>query len=119
MTNNPGQRRHLVSLQQREDITNAMNETIPSPDWVEVLEMWAEIEPLTGAEYWQAQQNRSHATHRINTIYFENFNASQSTNMRFVDKQDNRKYYVEYTRNPGQWHVQINWFCREDTTQDA
>jgi SPP1 family predicted phage head-tail adaptor len=119
MTNNPGQRKHLVSLQQREDITNAMNETIPNPNWVEVLELWASIEPLNGSEYNQAQQNKSKANLRINTIWYENFNASQSTNMRFVDKGDNRKYNVEYTTNPGQWHEQVNWYVIEDTSIDA
>lgn len=119
MTNNPGQRRHLVSLQERQDITNAMNETISDPNWVEVLQLWAEIEPMSGSEYFQAQQNKSRANLRINTLYYENFNASQSTNMRFVDKSDGRVYYIEYTRNPGQWHEQIDWFVREDTSTDA
>lgn len=119
MTRNPGDRKHLVSLQERVDITNAMNETVPNPNWVEVLELWAEIEPMSGSEVFQSQQHKSIATVRINTLYYENFNASQSTNMRFVDKSDNRKYNVEFTKNPGQWHEQIDWFCREDTSIDA
>lgn len=119
MTNNPGQRRHLLSLQEREDITNAMNETIPDPDWMEVLQLWASIEPLSGSEYNQAQQNKSRASLKINTIYYTNFNASQSTNMRFVDQSDNRVYYIEFTKNPEQWHEQINWYVREDTSIDA
>ena len=96
-----------------------MNETIPAPNWVEVIELWAEIEPMSGSEYFQAQQNKSRATLRINTLWFENFNASQSTNMRFLDKSDGRVYNVEYTRNPGQWREQINWYVREDTTIDV
>jgi SPP1 family predicted phage head-tail adaptor len=118
-SNNPGQRKHLLSLQEREDITNAMNETIPDPNYVEVLELWGSVEPMSGSEYFQAQQNRSRASLKINTIYYENFNSSQSTNMRFVDKSDNRIYNVEFTKNPGQWHEQIDWFVREDTSTDA
>ena len=119
MTNNPGQRRHLLSLQERQDITNALNETIPAPNWVEVIQLWGSIEPMGGGEYNQAQQNKSRASLVINTIFFANFNGSMSTNMRFVDQSDNRIYNVEYTRNPGQFHEQIDWYVGEDTSTDA
>jgi SPP1 family predicted phage head-tail adaptor len=119
MTRNPGQRNHLLSLQERRDKTDALNSNIGNPDWVEVLTLWASVNPLSGSEYNEAQQNRSRASLKINTLWFRNFTAAQSTNMRFKDLSDGRIYNVEYTKNPGQWHEQIDWFVREDTSIDV
>lgn len=116
---NPGERRHYLSLQIREDRVNAMNSPIANPDWLEVIPLWGKIEPLSGTEYNQALQNKSRANLKINTLFFENFNGSQSTNMRFMDLLDGRIYNIEFTKNPDQWRDEIDWFVREDTTQDA
>lgn len=116
MANDPAKRKHLLSLQQREDIADPLGTKIANPDWMEKAQLWGSIEPLGGTEYNQAMQNKSRASLKINTLFFENINSSQSTNYRFQDLSDQRIYYIEYTRNAGQWHEQIDWYVREDTS---
>ena len=119
MANDPSKRKHLLSLQEREDIVDALGSTIGKPNWVERAQIWGSIDPLGGAEFNQAAQNKSRANLKINTLFFDQINGTQSTNYRFKDLSDKRIYYIEYTRNAGQWHEQLDWYVREDTSTDG
>ena len=113
---NPGERKHYLSLQEREDITNAYNETIPDPNWNEIVKLWGKVDPMSGSEYVIADQHKSKANLKINTNYLDQATAALSTNMRFVDLSDQRIYNIEFTINPGQWKTEVNWFVVEDTS---
>lgn len=113
---NVGKRNHLLSLQQRENIENAYGETIPNPNWNEIVQLWGRVDPLTGNEYVIAEQHKSKANLKINTNYLDQATAALSTNMRFVDLSDQRIYNIEFTINPQQWKTEVNWFVVEDTS---
>jgi len=39
----------------------------PVVTWVPIWQLWAQIQPLTGREYWAAQQVQAEMTHRVLT----------------------------------------------------
>jgi SPP1 family predicted phage head-tail adaptor len=62
-----GRLRHKVTLQRRVETTNAIGETV----WyyADVAEIFAHIEPLSGKEYFGAQQVQSDVTTRVRVRY--------------------------------------------------
>lgn len=60
----PGRLRHRVTLQQRVESTrNTFGEV--EPTWLVTAYRHAQVSPLTGKEYIQAQQVQADVTHRI------------------------------------------------------
>ena len=113
---NVGKRNHLLSLQERENLTNAFNETIPNPNWNEIVRIWGQVLPMSGSEYVVAEQHKSKAHVRINTNYLDQATAALSTNMRLVDVGDGRIYNIEYTVTDDRGRTWVNWFVVEDTS---
>lgn len=58
-----GRLRQRIVLQQRADVVSAEGEVIPS--WTDLAETPASIEPVSGREYFAAQQVNSEVTARI------------------------------------------------------
>lgn len=58
-----GKLRHRVTLQRATDVTDTFGQ--PLPTWTTFAVVWAAVEPLTGREYLQAQQQQAETTTRI------------------------------------------------------
>lgn len=58
-----GKLRHRIVLQQRADAENAQGEVVPT--WTDLAEVWGSIEPVSGREYFAAQQVNAEITARI------------------------------------------------------
>lgn len=41
-------------------------------NWVAVKSCWAAVDPVSGREFYEAQQNQSEVTHKIRCRYFPN-----------------------------------------------
>jgi len=80
------------------------------PDsWDEVAIKWANIRPLSGKEYQQAQQMQSMTTHTIKT----HFLAGADSSMRLV--HGSRVFDVESVLNMDERNRFTIWRCVEDT----
>jgi len=58
-----GRLRHRITLQHRADIETPEGEVVPS--WADTADVWGSIEPMSGREYFAAQQVNSEVTARI------------------------------------------------------
>lgn len=61
-----GERRHLLSVQ-RKDETNVAGDI--DTDWVEIATVFAQVRPLSGREFFTARQHYSEVTHQIKFPY--------------------------------------------------
>ncbi|HRC61626.1 MAG TPA: phage head closure protein [Dehalococcoidia bacterium] len=64
-----GRLRNRVVIQRRTGAVNAFNE--PTDTWSALATVWAGIEPISGREYFAAQQVQSELTHRVTIRYLE------------------------------------------------
>ena len=71
-----GSLRKLVSLWEDRGEVRAEHQQ-PQPRWVQVAEFKASIEPISGREFFQAQQVASTVTHRIRCRYRPGVNNRQ------------------------------------------
>lgn len=55
--------RHRVRIETRVQAQDAYGQ--PVQDWAEVTTVWASVEPVSGREYWAAQQAQAEVTHRV------------------------------------------------------
>lgn len=72
MSLDSGRLRHRVRIERLEDVTDSQGEVIQDPqtgevsqEWVEVAEVWAAIEPVSGREFIQSAATQSKVDARI------------------------------------------------------
>jgi SPP1 family predicted phage head-tail adaptor len=64
---NPGKLRHRITIQQESETSDSMGgNTIM---WNDVATVWASINPLSGKEYYDAEQVQSEVSHKIRIRY--------------------------------------------------
>lgn len=92
---------HRVQIQQDQGTTKTgLGQPIPS--WATIAWRYAKIEPLSGREYWDAQQVKSAVTHTVTFRHYEGL----TTAMRL--KFGTRVFNLGAVRNleeNGEWHV--------------
>lgn len=67
-----GRLRHRVAIQRRTGAESGFGE--PTDTWSTLATVSAGIEPISGREYFAAQQVQSEVTHRVTIRYFEGVN---------------------------------------------
>jgi SPP1 family predicted phage head-tail adaptor len=67
-----GRLRHRVTLQRRTGAANAFNE--PTDTWTDIATVSAGVEPISGREYFAAQQVQSEVSHRVTIRYLAGVN---------------------------------------------
>ena len=100
-----GSLRHRVTIQ-RLTITQG-----PSGDlvetWADVATLWGAVEPLSGREYWQAQQVAAETSIRVRIRY----RAGLDTTMRVI--HDARTLEILSIVDPEERHAELQLMCRE------
>lgn len=68
----PGKLRHRVTLQQFNLDVDAHGDVRDDDDrnWKPVRTFWAAIDPVSGREFYEADQSQSQVTHKIRCRYF-------------------------------------------------
>lgn len=61
--------RDRVTVQTRTTSPNAFGEA--TAEWSALAVRWASVEPLSGNEYWRAQQTQAGVTHRVTLRYLD------------------------------------------------
>jgi len=75
--------------------------------WSDVVTVWAGIEPISGREYFYAQQIKAEVTHKVRIRY----RTGITEEMRI--KYGERILEIEAVRDLNEQHKVIEIFCRE------
>ena len=73
-----GNMRHRISIEGRETTTDGAGGF--SSEWVNVVELWAEVTPKNGSERFRGMKIEDTTTHIIKTRYKSGINSSQRIN---------------------------------------
>ena len=68
-----GRLRHRLTLQRRTSSENAFNEA--STSYTTIATVWGAVEPISGREFFAAQQTQSEITHRVTLRYMPGITA--------------------------------------------
>lgn len=79
----------------------------PISEWPDLIPVWASIEPLSGREFFAAQQSNSEVTHKVNVAY----NSTIKDNMGIV--YGTRSLEILYKIDPEERHIELNLMCKE------
>lgn len=76
----PGKRRHRVTFQRFTGARDGYGDPLLSEDenWTDATALWAAVKPLSGREFYAAEQSQSEVTHKIDCRY----RAGLTTDMR-------------------------------------
>jgi SPP1 family predicted phage head-tail adaptor len=64
---NIGKMRHKITIEQKTEVSDGAGGYTES--WISFATVWASVEPISGKEYYEAQQTQSEATHKIRIRY--------------------------------------------------
>lgn len=107
-----GKLRHLVTIQSRTEGTNSFNE--PRPVWKDFATVYASIEPLSGREFFAAQQAQSDITHRVRMRYVAGVTAKHR--IVFGDRVFD---IAAPPRNVDERNIELELQCVEHGLKDA
>lgn len=70
-----GRLRHRITIQQQA-VTGQNDYGEDIYEWTDVAIVWAEVQPLTGREYWAAEQVNAETTHQVRLRYLSDIEPS-------------------------------------------
>jgi len=91
---NIGEMQARITLQKPSQVADGYGDG--QPTYVTVGNVWAKLEPMSGREYWRAQQANSKVTHRV-TIWFGPYGKQLKDDWRFL--YDGRTFNIAGHRN--------------------
>jgi len=100
-----GQLRHRVTIQRLTITQGTAGEVIEG--WSDVATVYAAVEPLSGREFWQAQQVAAENQIRVRIRY----RAGLDTTMRVI--HDTRTLEILSIVNPEERRRELQLMCRE------
>jgi len=100
-----GELRHRITIQQQSSIQDGYGQPVSS--WIDVATPWSSIEPLSGREFFAAQQVNSETTTRIKIRYL----AGVVSKMRVV--YGLKIYDILYVIDPEERHREMQLMCKE------
>lgn len=100
-----GDLRHRVALQKKEITEDELKQQ--SETWTDIATVWAAVEPLSGREYFAAEQVNTENSVKITIRYKKGI----TTDMRIV--YDGKIFEVISILNPKERCVSLVLICRE------
>lgn len=100
-----GSLRHHITLQERSDAPDSGGGTATA--WVDVAQLWASVEILSGTEQVQAMSVRATRRYRVRTRYRADINAAN----RFL--HDGRVLNIRSVRDVGERRQWLEFSCEE------
>lgn len=104
---NPGEYRHVITIQQKTGTQNDYGEEIE--DWVDVVTIRAGIYPINGKEFFAAETVNSEITHKVNMRYIPNKTITPDMRIRFQD----RYLQILSVINFQEKNVELQLMCKE------
>ena len=104
-----GDLRHLVTIQTPPDVGDASQDNYgqEKPDWSRFAKVWAAVEPLSGREFWNAQQIQAQQVTRIRIRYL----AGVTERMRIL--WGARKFNIQSIINLDERNIELQLMCVE------
>lgn len=100
--------RSLVTIQTPTQTTDAYG--APTETWATYATRWAEVEPLSGREYFAAQQVASEVSHKIK-LRHDSLTGSITPKMRI--SWDSRVFDINSVINAGERDREVELMCVE------
>ena len=104
-----GRLRHTVEIQRATEAADATGQMIKT--WSTIATRKAEIIPLSGDEYMDAQQIQSKVTHRVTMRYYDGLTSVD----RLYWAAEEVTLNVEGTHQTGQRKTMLELLCVEET----
>jgi SPP1 family predicted phage head-tail adaptor len=110
-----GRLRHRGRIERKTAPTsNAFNE--PIVQWQSIGEVWADVEPLTGREFFANAQVQGEITHRVTMRYMPG--VGPSNRFVFIDPRPDgsiaeRAFDIKQVIDPRERHVELQLMCVE------
>jgi len=101
-----GPLRHRITIQRLSKNQNGMGEE--EPGWTNVTTRWASIEPISGREYFSAQQVNAEVTHRVRIRYL----AGMESTMRLL--YGARVFQIKVIMNAEERKKALEILCTEE-----
>ncbi len=102
--------RDLVELQSASEAKNSFGETIIT--WAKVADIYADIQPIRGREYWESFQVQSEVTHKITIRY----RAGVVAKNRILF--GTRVFVIESVIDVDERHERLELMCEEGAKND-
>ncbi|MDZ7370255.1 MAG: phage head closure protein [candidate division KSB1 bacterium] len=102
---NPGLFRHRITIQQKTKVQNEYGEEMA--DWVDVAIVWANVNPISGREFFAAEAVSSEVTHKIHMRY----RSGITPDMRIKFKE--RYFQIVAVMNLQEKNVELQLLCKE------
>ena len=105
----PGKMRHRITFQKFNGEKDSFGDPLQADDsnWTSVATVWAAIDPLSGREFYAAQQSQSEVTHNIRCRY----RAGLNTAMRIL--YGSRKFSIVSIIDWEERHQSLLIKCKE------
>lgn len=97
--------RHRIDIQSMKRISDGMGGGDIA--WTMIAQVWSQIIPLNGSEFYDAQQTQAPITHKIIMRYREGV----KPDMRIV--YDGRFFEIQSVINVGELDKELQLMCRE------
>lgn len=110
--------RHRITIQKQSFTRNNYGEKVGV--WNDNINVWAQIQPLRGREYFESQQVQSAVSHRIRMRYRTLSDGSLITpkeRIKWVHPKtgDDRYFEINSIINPDERNVYLDLMCTEST----
>ena len=104
-----GTLRHRVRIEEQTETRNAHGGITRA--WAEASEgkRYAAIEPISGREFYEAQQVAADITHKVKIRYYAGLNTSH----RIVRIHDSRVFDIEAVQNTDERNIEQVCMCKE------
>lgn len=117
-----GALRHLVTIQKWDGTPDELGQEDHTQDWVDVVEAWAAIEPLSGTEKPIAEQEVAQANVRVRTRFLDlgldAVNVRPKMRVTFVDRSQKphltRLYDILAIVNKNMRFRETHFLCKEN-----
>lgn len=103
---NPGELRHRITLQKLTNSQDSFGQQIED-NWMDIITVWASIEPLVGKQYFAAEQVQSEISHKIKIRYLPGI----TPDMRI--KYSTRIFQIVSPLNYKELNIELQLMCKE------
>ena len=105
----PGKMRHRITFQQFTGEQDSFGDPLQADDdnWVDVVSPWAAIDPVSGREFYAAEQSQSEVSHKIRCRYYPGL----TTDMRI--KYGKRIFQIASIIDWEERHQSLLIMCKE------
>lgn len=105
---NPSKLRHRITFQKQTETQNDYGEEIK--EWVNVVTVWASINPISAKEFFAAEKMNSEVSHKINLRYIRQHTITPDMRIKFGER------YFELIGPPINFqerNIELQLLCKE------